>query len=251
MSEIIRVLIPLDSHSSEAFQTALGYATKICEKTGAADIILLTHTKQQLKHTSLCQFLGDSAVRVLGKGAVALSGGVRLHNETMQTLRWVPQPSVILVYYAEARILDLVDGQRNIVGVVAVPDLPGGADDWAKRWETIVHGEGRAAPDALIEDEIVVRALEHLTRMINLSTGLGNPRDKEHANEVLRILRAKGHVDPTPQIRSWAIRNGWRPKDAVDLEGLSRKIWQLKSKPNIAKFYNVHERYDRWRRGEG
>lgn len=250
MTEIIRVLVPLDSQSTEAFQVALAYANTICEKTGAADIILLTHTKHQLDHTSLSRLLGDRAVRALGKGTVTLSSGVRLHAATMRTLSWPPRNSVLVVYYAETGILDLADGTRNVVGVVAVPDLLGEADDWAKRWGVIVHGEERKAPAPLIEDPVVVRALETLTRMVNLSTGIGHPRDKDFADETLRILRAKGHPDPTPNIRSWAIRNGWKPEHAVKLEALSRKIWELKGKPNLAKFYNASDRYDRWRRGE-
>lgn len=250
MADIIRVLVPLDSYSTEAFQVALAYANTICEKTGAADIILLTHTKHQLDHTSLSRLLGDRAVRALGKGPVMLNSGVRLHAETMRTLSWPPRNSVLVVYYAETRILDLADGTRNVVGVVAVPDVSGEADDWAKRWGVIVHGETRKAPAPLIEDLVVVRALENLTRMVNLSTGIGHPRDKDFADETLRILRAKGHTDPTPNIRSWAIRNGWKPGHAVKLEVLSRKIWELKGKPNLAKFYNANERYDRWRRGE-
>lgn len=250
MADIFRVLVPLDSHSTEAFQVALAYANTICEKTGAADIILLTHTKNQLDHTSLSRLLGDRAVRALGKGPVPLSSGVRLHTETMRTLRWPPRNSVLVVYYAETSILDLADGTRNVVGVVAVPDVPGEADDWVKRWGAIVHGEERKAPAPLIEDPVVVRALDNLTRMVNLSTGIGHPRDKEFADQTLRILRAKGHADPTPHIRSWAIRKGWKPEHAVKLEALSRKIWELKGKPSLANFYNAQERYDRWRGGE-
>lgn len=250
MADIIRVLVPLNSQSTEAFQVALAYANSICEKAGAADIILLTHTKHQLDHTSLSRLLGDRAVRALGKGTVTLSSGVRLHAATMRTLSWPPRKSVLVVYYAETGILDLADGTRNVVGVVAVPDVPGEADDWAKRWGVIVHGEERKAPAPLIEDPVVVRALDMLTRMVNLSTGIGNPRDKDFADETLRILRAKGHADPTPHIRSWAIQNGWKPEHAVKLEALSQKIWGLKVKPSLLKFYNAHERYDRWRRGE-
>lgn len=250
MTEIIRVLVPLDSQSAEAFQTALGYATAICKETGAADIILLTHTKHQLDRTSLSGLLGDRVVRALGKGTVALDSGVRLHAETMRTLSGPQRISVLVVYYAETRILDLADGTRNVVGVVAVPDLPGEADDWRKRWGVIVHGEAHKAPAPLIEDTVVVRALGELTRGVNLSTGIGHPRDKDSADMTLRILRAKGHADPTPHIRSWAIRNGWKPEHAVKLEALSRKVWELKGKPNLTKFYNASERYDRWRRGE-
>lgn len=250
MADIIRVLVPLDSQSTEGFQVALAYANTICEKTASADIILLTHTKNQLDGTGLSRILGDRMVRALGKGPVALSSGVRLHAETMRTLRWPPRSSVLLVYYAETEILDLADGTRNVAGVVAIPDLPGQADDWAKRWGVLVHGEERKGPAPLIEDVVVVRALDMLTRMVNLSTGIGHPRDKDFADETLRILRAKGHSDPTPHIRSWAIRNGWKPEHAVKLEALSRKIWELKGKPSLAKFYNASERYDRWRRGE-
>lgn len=247
MSAPIRVLVPIDSHAIEAFQVALEYAKAICQKAGASDVILLTHTKNQLDHTSLAGFLGSGALRALAKGAVLLQPGIRLHSETMRTIRRPARESVIIVYYAATDILDLVDGLQNIAGVVVVPDLPGTGDEWGRRWGVIVHG--RKGPDSappLINDPIVVRALENLTSMVNLSTGLGHPRDKEYANETLRILRAKGHADPTPYVKSWAIRRGWRPKDAADLEALSRKVWGLKGKPSLAAFHNAHERYARW-----
>jgi hypothetical protein len=250
MAEIIRVLVPLDSHAAETFQTALEYAKAICEKTGTRDIILLTHTKSQLDHTSLSRFLGDRTVRALAKGPVSVVAGVNLQAETMRTLRWPRGPAVIIVYYAETEILDLADGTRNVVGVVAVPDYPGQADGWAERWGVIVHGQERQAPAPLIDDPVIVRALETLTKVINLSTGLVHPRDKEMADEILRILRAKGHADPTPNIRSWAIRYGWKPNHAVKLEALSRKIWELKTKPSLAKFHNPQGRYDRWLKGD-
>jgi hypothetical protein len=250
MTEIIRVLVPLDSQSSEAFQAATGYATAICEKNSVSDVILLTHTKHQLNHTSLSRCLGDRAVRALAKGAVGLGSGVSLSAETMRTLRWPARRSVLIVYYAEAEILNFVDGLKNVVGVVAVPDLPGQADAWAERWGVIVPGGAKKPPATLIEDEVVVRALEMLTKMVNLSSGLGHPRDKAFANDTLRILRAKGHADPTNNIRSWAIRNGWKPEHAADLEALSRKIWGLKVKPSLSSIYNPHERYERWRLGD-
>ncbi|RUW72392.1 hypothetical protein [Mesorhizobium sp. M2A.F.Ca.ET.067.02.1.1] len=165
----------------------------------------------------------------------------------MRKIRPSSRKSVLIVYYAAPDILDLVDGLHNVAGVVAVPDLPGTADDWARRWGAIVHGQEQQPPVALIDDPVVVRGLEALTRIVNLSTGLLHPRDKDHANETLRILRAHGHQDPSPHIKSWAIRNGWRPDGAADLEILSRKIWSLKSKPSLSSFHNATVRYERWR----
>lgn len=247
MTNTIRVLVPIDSHDKNALQTALAYARKICEQENFSDVVLLTHTKNQLTQTSLSGFLGKAVVQTLAKGTASLSGGIKLHAETMRTMSQSARKSVVLVYYAEQSILDFVDGLHNIGGVVVVPEFEGEADDWSQRWGVVVHGEKQQEPATLIEDQTVVKALETLTQIVNLSTGLGNPRDKEHANTVLRILRAKGHADPSPHIKSWAIQHGWRPKDGLALEELSRKIWNLKSKPSLSGFYNVEKRYQSWR----
>ena len=90
-----------------------------------------------------------------------------------------------MFYYAEQEIFDFVDGLHNIGGVVAVPGFAGEADDWSQRWGVIVRGEKRQEPAPLIEDQTVVKALETLTHMVNLCTGLSNPRDKEHTNTAL------------------------------------------------------------------
>lgn len=68
MKAPVRLLIPGDAHDAESFRLALGYAQKICETAGTQDVILLTHTKQQLDHTSLAWFLAPAAVRALIRG---------------------------------------------------------------------------------------------------------------------------------------------------------------------------------------
>jgi len=130
-----------------------------------------------------------------------------------------------------------------------VPWVLDEADGWAARWSANVHGRVKQPPAALIGDPIVVRALETLTKIINLSTGLGHPRDKQMANEILRILRAKGHSDPSGTIKSWAIRHNWSPNAASELEALAKKIWSLKNKPSLSGFHDPNGRYDRWKAG--
>jgi hypothetical protein len=248
MTNIVRVLVPLDSQEIQTFGLALAYAEKISEAAGVADIILLTHTKGQLDSTGLSRFLGPAAAKALTKGTTAtLAWGGRLHGETMKTLCYQARNSVIIAYYADDKLLDFVDGLNNVSGVVAVPWVPGEADSWVARWNARIHGQEQSAPAALIDDPVVVRALETLTTVINLSTGLGHPRDKEKANEILRILRAKGHSDPSGSIKSWAIRHNWSPKGAADLEALASKIWSLKTKPSLAGFHDPDGRYGRWK----
>ena len=59
-----------------------------------------------------------------------LSWGGRLSAETMKTLRYSARNAVLIVYYAEPKILDFTDGLNSVTGVVAVPDIPGEADEW-------------------------------------------------------------------------------------------------------------------------
>lgn len=246
MGEPTRVLVPIDAHDAESFRLAFGYAQKICGTAGSQDVILLTHTKNQLSSTSLSRFLGPAAVRALDKGPVPLSWGGRLSVETMKTLRFSARNALVVVYYAEPKILDFVDGLASVAGVVAVPDIAGEADAWVARWGAIVHGQAHQPPAVLIDDAVFVRALETLSSVINMTTGLGHPRDKDMANEILRILRAKGHADQSANIKSWAIRRGWRPDAAADLETLSRKIWSLRTKPSLSAIYNADGRYQNW-----
>jgi hypothetical protein len=247
MSSTIRVLIPLDSQEEQTFGLALAYAEQIAKARHATDVILLTHTKGQLDSTSLSRFLGPTASRALVGGKTArLSWGGALRSETTNTLRHKSVNGIVIAYYANETLLDFVDGLRGVAGAVAVPWLAGEADGWAARWSAVVHGQEKTSPAVLIKDPVVVRALKSLTTVINLTTGLGHPRDKQTANEILRILRAKGHADPSGTIKSWAIQNGWTPKAGSDLEAMSRKIWALKAKPSLAGFHDPGGRYARW-----
>lgn len=250
MNKIVRALIPLDSQEIQTFDLALAYAEKIAEAAGVADVILITHTKGQLDHTGLSRLLGAGATKALTNGKTAgLAWGGRLHGETIKTLRYSARNAVIIAYYADEKLLDHVDGLTNVSGVVAVPWIPGEADGWAARWNAIIHGQERAAAKPLIDDVVVVRALESLTTLINPTTGLGHPRDKAWASDTLRILRAKGHQDPSGTIKSWAIRHNWSVSAAADLETLSRKIWALKNKPSLASIHDPNGRYERWKSG--
>lgn len=250
MTKTVRVLIPLDSQDAQTLKYALAYAEKIAARAKVSDVILLTHTKTQLDGPGLSQGLGPTAAKALSKGTTFnLHWGGKLHAETIRTLEYKARNSVVIAYYADEKLLDLVDGLHGIAGVVAVPWVPGEADGWAARWSVIVHGQEKQPPNVLIDDPVVVRALESLTSTINLSTGLGHPSDKQLANEILRILRAKGHSDPSGKIKSWAIRHNWKPEAASDLEAMTKKIWSLKTKPNVSGFHDPDGRYDRWRLG--
>ena len=251
MTTVPRILIALDSHDPIAWQAAVRAADTICASSKGViqNVVLLVHTKAQIDQTDLARHIGAAHAKMLSRGdALNLPSGAKLRCETVRTLSHLSAKTVVIAFWAAAGLLDHVDGLKNLGGIVAVPEFPDSADAWEERWSPEVFGRAaKPATTALIADSVVEKALDALTQMINLSTGLVHPRDKEHAKDTLRILRAYGHKADPAKIKSWAITRGWRPKDAADLAALSDKILGQKTKPSLTGIYNAAERYDRWK----
>ena len=245
-----RIVVLIDSQDPSAWAHALGYAGAIGSRAqpSVREYILLTHGKQQLKSTSLAGHVGAQAAKaLLGNTAVPLQSGGQLRHATLQTLRGSGRGAVIIAYYADEGMLETLDGIAGIFGIVAVPDLPGEIDGWIARWTPLVHGQQQAsAPAPLITDPVVEKALTALSGWINLSHAIMNPRDKGHADETLRILRAKGHAFEPDKIKSWAIRNGWKPGAADELAKLAGRIGGMKTKPSLRAFHNPDGKYESW-----
>ncbi|MBB4274135.1 hypothetical protein [Rhizobium mongolense] len=251
MPKPIRVVVPIDSHDPQAWKYGLAYALKIGAEAEppAQDYILLTHTKQQLKSTSLAGHVGTQAAKaLLANDSIRLSNGGHLRHATLQTLRGSGRRAVIIAYFAEDKMLETLDGLDLVAGIVAIPEFPRHAENWIARWNPVVHGQPqKSAPAPLIADPVVANALTALSSWINLSHAIMNPRDKGHADETLRILRAKGHALVPDQIKSWAIRNGWKPGAADELAKLAERIEALTSKPRLSGFHDPDGKYERWK----
>lgn len=243
-----RILIPIDSQDPESWQYALAYARKIGEQQDKpTDIVLLVHTKRQIDGTSLAGHIGRQQAKALSSGkSLQLQSGAKLSLKTLNTIGQMLNNTIIIAFFADAKMLDAVDSLRGVAGVVAVPDLPGDADQWVARWGAIVHGAEQQPAKRLIDDQIVENALSRLFSMVNPSTGIGHPRDKQMADETLRILRAKGHALDPVAIRSRAIQQGWRADQASELAKLAEKIKSLKSKPKLSGIHNWEGRYQSW-----
>lgn len=247
--ETIRVLVPDDDQSTEVIFTAIQYADEICKlkKDVVEEIILFVPTKQQLKHTDLAIALGDKLSKTLHDGGtVSMPSGIPMRAETIKTLRWTSKNCIILSVYSDKNMLDQVDALSKLVGIVAIPHAPNALAEWEKTWSPTVHGEEKQVEQTLISDPIFEQALLSLTQSINLSHALLNPRDKEHADRTLRILKIKGHTQDAKNIRSWAVKNRWNPKAAGELEVLAERIGALKSKPRIQRTEDAETTYQYW-----
>ncbi|MNU29773.1 hypothetical protein D3C71_182510 [compost metagenome] len=247
MSKPDRVVVPLDPHEEDTFRIALKHAARIGARREIPEAVLLVHGRNQLQHTSLAAFLTDHVSRdLLNKKAFRLNDDMAIRAEFLTTLRMLPRECVVVAVYADAAMLDKLDGLHNVAGAVVIPWRPDGADAWISRWSPLVHGRPQEALAPLIADPVVRRALQALSSSINRSSGALHQSDKTFADQILRILRAMEHEDPSPVIKSWAIQNGWALKSALELEKLAQRIWRLKTRPSLAGFHDPHARYARW-----
>lgn len=247
--EPIRVLIPGDDQSEEAISLAIGYADEICKlKQGTVqEAILFVPGKESVRFTTISTAIGEKNAKKLHDGGVVLlPTGIPLRLETIRTLKWISKPSVLISIYSDQRMLDQVDSTKNLVGIVAVPHVSDALEQWERTWSPTVHGQVKQPPPKLISDPILEQALLSLTHSVNLSHGALNSLDKEHSDNTLRILCVHGHCDEPRNIRSWAIKNGWQPKAADELEKLAQKIYSLKSKPRLRNPEVAQRTYDYW-----
>lgn len=249
MPEVQRVLLPVDGYDEKSWPMAVTYAEQInCATTPpVGDVILLLHQKSLLSHTSIAGFLGDAQAKILRDGGkLRLKSGAILRLETKRTLSHLTRPTTIIAFYADDTILEMLDGLQNVAGVVAVEDLKGQAAQWKARWSPTVPGEASKPPVELISDTVIVEALKSLSILINKGNGLLTTRDQDWAKDVLRILRNKGHTTDPNALKSWAIKDGWKPGAATELAKLAKKIFEGKTKPSLANIANANERYNRW-----
>ena len=97
-----------------------------------------------------------------------------------------------------------------------------------RRLSTVSAGAGGVVGGVVA---VIVRVLggAMLTRHINLSTGLINLSDKRSAIELLKILRDNRELYDPASLRAWALRHGWTPEGAEDLEKYAQAVLDRKS----------------------
>ena len=244
-----RILVPGDDLNHEAIGNAIAIGIELSKKeAGDVDgVVIFIPSKGQIRHTSLETVLGEKIAGSLHKGnEVELHSNISLRAETIRTFRSTYERDIVVAVYADQKMMDQLDGMSNLHAIIAVPHLPNALDDWAKTWSPSILGEQPSKESKIVNDAIIESALSSLTNTINLSHTILNPRDKEHADNTIRVLRRKKHTEDSSNIRAWAIKNGWHPKAADELEKLWVKIFNLKNTPKVKDSIQAKRSYEYW-----
>ncbi|MDT7353283.1 DUF1889 family protein [Citrobacter freundii] len=73
-------------------------------------------------------------------------------------------------------------------------------------------------------NKVLERALEHLSVVINTSTGLAHPLDESTAKELFKYLRELGVALDYSEVYQWAQEQGWADRHCKEIADLAEKI---------------------------
>jgi hypothetical protein len=79
----------------------------------------------------------------------------------------------------------------------------------------------------------VSNAIDKLSNIVNLATGLVHPNDLNKAKELFLILHQNGEILLKNQIVGFALAKGWSAEDADELGSLAQQIGEGKA-ANVA-----------------
>lgn len=220
-----RILVRNQGPVKENAIKAIAAAFAEAKTAGAKTIHLIVPAKSAFSGSVVADSLGDNGTKELLKGnTVEIKDGISLLLESPKTLRDSTAATVALAVYLGARDLRIADGLCNLKSIIFLPWISEDGEGWQQSWNAMVLGEKFPENQLDLHPELEQK-LKNLTGHINLSTGLSHPCDMEAAKHMFSYLVANSIPFEPSKIRSWVLRNGWRPdfaEDVYELAGRSK-----------------------------
>lgn len=169
---------------------------------------------------------GDRTVETFIKEGRLRVDGIEIYLVTQRKMIDNGEGAPLVVFYPTTKFLDQIDSISNVPAMLVVPWLMKAIEPWIKTWSATELGtqESREEPE-LIKNKVVVEALKSLTALVNVSTGITHPSDREAAIQLFTILRDAGEFFNPENVKAWLIRyGGWKAQQAQEVAELAQKI---------------------------
>lgn len=216
-----RIHVPNMGPDDRAIPVAIAVGVDQCKKLGLKTLTLITPAKDNLDSIIIGEFLGKEVCKKLMKGQTVAVGetGISVKHESVATALKTGDAGVGLAFYVSSDAIQKLDG-KGFKCLIFVPWLDTDGTDWAAKWNAATHGGQTVGAEVRLPPEVIA-ALQALSAIVNLSTGLSHPSDKGHAKRKFTELQSNGIKWAAPEVEKWAARNGWKPADAQELAALS------------------------------
>ncbi|MCB2156070.1 hypothetical protein KQI84_14425 [bacterium] len=219
------ILVRSHGPNTQSVGTALKIAVGYARDNNLEHILLLVPTKGNAATTIVGSTLGEDFIKGLLKQDCVVEG-IRFSTESVKTFSKFTRADVAIGFHVAKDGIDKVVDSEQLRAFVFVPWLSDEGEAFEKTWQPSVF-ESDGAPAEGVSPLLLTPALEQelesLTRIVNLSTGIGHPSDKRTAQDKFKALKKQGvEIDPEA-VRAWAVTHGWQSDDADDLAKLAAR----------------------------
>lgn len=242
-----RFYINTEGNDDEAYREAIQFACKLADNDSKITrIVLLVATKRNTGWFE--RLFGDNIVKQLFNGAKFKNCRPIIKLESLQTFRAgsVAADIIITCGLDDKEVLKLDDCYSAKV-IIAIPWLRQNLEKWIQTWSPI---EIRGNQDAGTYPEpscIVKKAMESLTALINMSSGIHHPSDENLAKTYIRALHKYEPELDSNIVGAYLRRElGWSAHHAKDIENLINTL-------NAGRYFKGGEKtrlsdyYKRWK----
>ncbi len=182
--------------------------------------------------------LGEAAAKALMSQGKLTSSGVEIQLVTASKTLYDGQNSPIVTFYPDEKLLDQLDSISNLSAMLVVPWRMEDIELWIKtRNATELDArERQEKPPPLVRSKVVERALKSLTMMVNVSTGLIHPLDRDRAIQTFEILRDAGEPFTPEEVKAWLVAaGGWKATHAQEAADIAKKILEGRKLKKLGK----------------
>jgi hypothetical protein len=222
-----RYLIENHGPDQDAINTAFAEAFQICTQKAISNITLLVPAKGTFQDTVVGTFLGDKVTKALCKGQIVrITDDLTMNLESPKTISPYGSYGMVIGVYLTQKDQNVLDSLTSVKAIVLLPWTEDEGKSWLSTWNATILGNSSWQVQQTTLPTDVEADLLRLTQGINLSTGLSHPSDKESAKRILAAIKERGHRLNPDDIRKWALRNNWQPRNAEDLAKLAGRCFK-------------------------
>jgi len=197
---------------------AIGAAIQICKQNGW-NLTVITSTAGDFPHTIYGQIFTPQR-----SGQTCSHEGMTISIDIPRNLR-MTQYDMIFGAHLSLHDMEKVDA-ANAKAIFYIPWLESDGQAWIDRWNPQIIGNSPIQHTPTPINQFVEKELARITRVINLSTGLTHPSDKQLAESAFKDLARNGHTDTLAAIKNWALQNSWNPRHVEQLIKVASKYFK-------------------------
>lgn len=217
-----RFYIDTQGNDDEAYREAMQFACTLADEDNEITrVVLLVSTKQNTGWFE--RLYGKEVEKRLFTGTKFKDCKPLFKFETKKTYNDNYKPSEIVITCGlDAEDVLKIDDFYSVKAIIAIPWLPDMLQKWVQTWNpTELRGNQNAVAAYANPSCVVIKAMEDLTRSINMSTGIHHPSDEEQAKTYILALHKYEPLLDANVVGSYLVRElSWNTNHAKDVEKL-------------------------------